>query len=195
MSVLRFFTTSRGVYTAIFLLCAAFMGYALYAEHGLGLQPCNLCILQRVAMIALGLVCLLAALHGPRGWGIRAYGLVALLVAAAGAGVAAKHVGIQNLSPEEKAMLTCEAPLAFLMDSRSTFDALKVVFTGGGNCGDIDWQFLGLSMPAWTLVWFVLFALALLWRGLLAPLALSRSTGLPLGSGRGASAYERFGAR
>ena len=169
MAALRFFTTSRGVFTAIFLLCAAFMGYALYAQHGLGLQPCNLCILQRVAMIALGLVALVAALHGPRGWGIRVYGVLALLVAAAGAGVAYKHWGIQNLSAEEKLALTCEAPLDFLMQYKSTWDALKTVFAGGGNCGDIDWLFLGLGMPAWTLIWFCIFGLAILIRGLLAP--------------------------
>lgn len=169
---MQFLTSSRGIFLAIFLLCAAFMGYALYAQHGLGLQPCNLCILQRYAMTGLGLVALVAALHGPRGWGIRVYGLLALLLAASGAGVAYKHWTIQNLSPEEKLALTCEAPLDFLLENKSIGDALKVVFSGGGNCGDIDWLFLGLGMPAWVCICFVGFALLILWRGVLAPRAL-----------------------
>jgi protein dithiol:quinone oxidoreductase len=168
---MRFLTSSRGVFLAIFLLCAGFMGYALYAQHGLGLEPCNLCILQRIAMVGLGLVALIAAIHGPRGWGIRVYGGLALLIAAAGAGVAYKHWRIQNLSPEEKQALTCEAPLGFLWEHKSAFDALKTVFAGGGNCGDVDWLFLGLGMPAWVLIWFTAFALAILWRGLMAPRA------------------------
>lgn len=166
---MAFWTSTRGIFLLIFLLCGAFMGYALYAQHGLGLHPCNLCILQRVAMIGLGLVCGVAALHGPRGWGARVYGVLALLVATAGAGVAYKHHRIQGLSPEEKLALTCEAPLDFLLDTRSTFDALKTVFAGGGNCGDVDWTLLGLGMPGWVLVWFGLFALLLLWRGVAAP--------------------------
>lgn len=166
---MRFLTSSRGVFLAIFVLCAAFMGYALYAQHVLGLQPCNLCILQRVAMIGLGLVALVAAIHGPRGWGIRVYGFLALLIAAAGAGVAYKHWGIQNLSPEEKLALTCEAPLDFLLKNKSIGDTLKTVFAGGGNCGDVDWLFLGLGMPAWVLIWFSVFVLLILWRGLVAP--------------------------
>lgn len=166
---MAFWTSTRGIFLLIFLLCCAFMGYALYSQHVDGLHPCNLCILQRYAMVGLGIVCLIAALHGPKSWGARIYGVLALTLAGAGAGVAWKHHAIQNLSPEEKLALTCEAPWDYLTENKSYGEALKVVFSGGGNCGDVDWTFLGLGMPGWVLVWFVIFALLLLWRGVLLP--------------------------
>ena len=70
------------------LACAGLMGYALYSEHVLGYEPCPLCIFQRVAVIALGMVFLAAAIHGPGPGGRRAYALLLLLAAAGGAGVA-----------------------------------------------------------------------------------------------------------
>jgi disulfide bond formation protein DsbB len=166
---MAFWTSTRGIFLLIFLLCCAFMGYALYSQHVLGLQPCNLCVLQRYAMVGLGAVCAIAALHGPRGWGARIYGVIALVVASAGAGVALKHHNIQNMSDEQKLMLTCEAPLDYLLENKTWGDALKVVFSGGGNCGDVDWTFLGLGMPGWVLVWFCIFALLLLWRAVIVP--------------------------
>lgn len=171
---MAFWTSTRGIFLLIFLLCCAFMGYALYAQHVLGLQPCNLCVLQRYAMVGLGIVSGIAALHGPRGWGARIYGVLALVAAATGAGVALKHHNIQNLSPEQKLGLTCEAPLDYLLENRTWGEALKVVFAGGGNCGDVDWTFLGLGMPGWVLVWFVIFAVLVLWRGVLLPRARPR---------------------
>ncbi|MFX9532743.1 disulfide bond formation protein B, partial [Acinetobacter baumannii] len=81
-----------------FLACAGLMGYALYAQHVQGFEPCPLCIFQRVAVIALGVVFLLGALHGPRGRGGRAaWGALALLAAGAGIAVAGRHVWLQNL--------------------------------------------------------------------------------------------------
>lgn len=129
------------------------MAYALYSQYVMGLEACPLCIFQRVAMIGVGIVMLAAALHGPAGKSARAYGLLGLAVAAVGAAIATRHVWLQNLPPD--AVPACGPGLDYILDVFPLVDAVRMVFTGSGECADINWSFLGLSMPAWVLVWFV----------------------------------------
>jgi len=144
---------ARLLNAAGFAACAAMMAYALYVQYGLMLMPCPLCVFQRLATIALGIVFLLAALHDPAGWGRRVYAVLIALVAACGAGVAGWHVRIQHLPPE--AVPACGPGFDYIIDSFPLADALRMIFTGSGECADIDWLFLGLSMPAWVLACFV----------------------------------------
>jgi protein dithiol:quinone oxidoreductase len=136
------------------LAVVGLMAYALYSQYVVGLAACPLCIFQRVAMIALGIVFLAAAVHAPVGRGARAYGILALIVAAVGTGIAGWHVYMQNLPPE--AVPACGPGLAYMMDAFPLFDWIKMVFTGSGECAEVNWSFLGLSMPAWVAIWFVL---------------------------------------
>jgi disulfide bond formation protein DsbB len=138
-----------------FLACVALMAYALYAQQVLGLAPCPLCIFQRVAVISVGVVFLIAALHNPSGLGARVYGALILLAAFCGMGISARHIWIQAQPPGTVA--ACGADLNFLMDIMPITEVVKKVLTGSGECGKVDWTFLGLSMP-----WWVLFSLAVL---------------------------------
>ena len=136
-----------------FAACAALIGFAIYSQFAWGLEPCPLCIFQRIAFAALGLVFLLAALHAPRGGtGRAAYGVVGFLAAAVGMAIAGRHVWIQLNPPELPA---CGPPLSFMRETMSTSGVIHKVLTGTGDCGTVDWTFLGLSMPAWSLLWFV----------------------------------------
>lgn len=132
------------------LACASLMAYALYAQHGLGLEPCPLCIFQRVAVIALGLLFLLAAVHPVRRGGRRVYSLLIGLVALAGIGVAGRHVWLTTLPPER--VPACGPGLDFMLESFPLKEVLTTVLSGSGECASVDWQFLGLSMPAWVLI-------------------------------------------
>jgi disulfide bond formation protein DsbB len=155
----------RTQFLAGFLACVGLVGYAIHVQFHDGLEPCPLCIYQRIAFAALGLVFLLGALHGPKGSGGRmGYGVLAALASIAGIGVAARHVWIQSLPAD--AAPSCGPPLSYLNETLGLVGALKKVLTGSGNCGDIDWTFLGLSMPAWSLVCFVLLAMWGLWASL-----------------------------
>jgi disulfide bond formation protein DsbB len=136
-----------------FLACVGLMAYALYSEHVLGLTPCPLCVFQRIAVIALGLVFLLATLHNPQGGARFAYAGLALLAAVGGIAVSGRHLWLQNL-PEDK-VPACGPDLGYMVDNFPFADMLKMVFTGSGECAEISWQFLGLSMPAWVLIWAV----------------------------------------
>lgn len=135
------------------VVCAGLMAYALYAQHQLLLEPCPLCILQRVGVIALGLLFFLAAVHDPSGAGRKAYAFLLGIAAAAGAGIAAWHVRVQHLPPDE--VPSCGPGLEYMLETFPLAETLKMVFAGSGECASVDWQFLGLSMPAWVLVAFL----------------------------------------
>jgi disulfide bond formation protein DsbB len=138
-------------------VCALLLGFALYLQFHDGLLPCPLCIFQRIAFATLGLVLLVAGLHAPRGrGGRRTWGVLALLPALAGIGLAWRHVWMQQLPPDQVPM--CGPSLDFLMEAMPVTSVIRTVLTGSGECANVDWSFLGLSMPAWSLAWFVLLA-------------------------------------
>ena len=135
-------------------VCAALVGFALFSQFQWGLLPCPLCIFQRIAFVALGLVLLVAGLHAPRGRAGRAgYGVLALVAAGNGAAIAGRHVWLTHLPPDQ--VPSCGPPLAFMMETNAVTDVVRKVLTGSGECAAVDWTFLGLSMPAWALAWFV----------------------------------------
>ena len=131
------------------IACALFIGYALYAQYGLGLDPCPLCTFQRIAFIALGVVFLVAAIHNPKSYGARVYAIVLVIVALLGIAIAAKHLWIQAQPPGSVG--ACGASLSYLLDIMSVFEVIKKVLTGSGECQHVD-LFLGLSWPWWTVI-------------------------------------------
>lgn len=137
--------------------CAALLAYALYSQYQMFLDPCPLCIFQRVAFMWIGIWALLGALFNPR----RAFRWVIsgamVLGAMVGAAISWRHVWLQGLPPDE--VPECGPGLGYMMDTLPFWDVLSTVLQGDGACAEVKWQFLGLSMPAWTLVWFVGLAL------------------------------------
>jgi disulfide bond formation protein DsbB len=133
-----------------FAASAALIGYALYVQYVQSLEPCPLCILQRVAVIVVGVLFLLAALHDPAERGARAYGVLIDLAAMAGILVAARHMWIIAQPPGSVA--ECGASLDYMMDVLPLHEVLGKVLTGSGECAKIDWHFLGLNMPTWVLI-------------------------------------------
>ena len=141
-----------------FLVCVALMAYALYAQDGLGLEPCPLCIFQRIGMTLTGGAFLAAALHHPRGRGRIVYGVLIVLFSLLTVAVAARHLYIQSLPPGT--LPSCGAPLAMLLKFMPVMEVIRRVLSGSGECGEINWTFLGLAMPAWVLMWAVLLGAA-----------------------------------
>lgn len=138
------------------LICAGAMGFALYLQHAQGLEPCSMCIFQRVAMIAAGLFFLAGAIFGPAGAWRWIWTGLAGGSALAGLGIAARHVWLQSL-PEDQ-VPACGPTLDYMMDMNPLWDVVQSVLRGDGNCAVIDWSVLGLSLPAWTAVGFFLLA-------------------------------------
>ncbi|WP_027070146.1 disulfide bond formation protein B [Novilysobacter defluvii] len=154
--------TFRTSFLLGFLACAGLIGFALFSQFQWGLEPCPLCIFQRVAFAALGVVFLLGALHAPRGRAGRiAWGVLALAAALTGIAVAGNHVRLQMLPADQ--VPACGPGLDYMMEMLPVTGVIQKVMTGSGECADVDWSFLGLSMPAWSLAWFLLLAAWAAW--------------------------------
>jgi disulfide bond formation protein DsbB len=126
------------------------LAYALYAQYGLGLEPCPLCIFQRVTIFALGVFFLAAALQHPRGGGRFVYAALVGVAALATAALATRHLYIQSQPPGS--IPSCGAPLEVMLRYSPFTDVVRKVLTGGGECSQVNWSFAGLAMPAWVLV-------------------------------------------
>lgn len=133
-----------------FLACAGMMSFALYAQYVLLLDPCPLCVFQRIATILLGAVFLIAALHNPGRVGARVYAVLTALAAGGGVAVAGWHVHLQNLPPDK--VPSCGPGFEYIMENFPLFDALGLIFQGSGECADVVWSLLGLSMPTWVII-------------------------------------------
>jgi len=147
----------RPLFLAGFFICVALMAAALTFQHVLKLDPCPLCILQRVFVIALGVILLVAAFHNPRRVGRRVYGVLIVVFGMLGIIVAGRHVWLQNLPADQ--VPECGPGLEYLLDAFPLTEALSLVFRGSGECADVQWVFLGLTIPGWTLVAFTGFTI------------------------------------
>lgn len=147
----------------LFLASVIGMSFALYLEHVQGLEPCPLCVFQRVGLIGLGLISLIALLHNPVSNGIkRVYALLASFSILWSAGVAARHVWLQSLPPDK--VPSCGPGLDYWIDTLPLKSVFEQVLTGSGECAKVDWTFLGQSLPVWSFVFFALLALFSLWQ-------------------------------
>jgi disulfide bond formation protein DsbB len=124
-------------------------------QHVVGLEPCPLCIFQRMAFFAVGAFAVLAAALSPGSVG-RGIGVLVLASGLTGFGLAARHVWLQ-MNPES---LSCGPGLSIMLENFPLTEVLPKVFAGSGDCAEAGWVFLGLSIAGWSLVWFTLLTLA-----------------------------------
>lgn len=137
--------------------CAALIAIAVfYFQNHLGLEPCYLCITQRVFVIAVGVIFLVSALHNPLPKGQKIYAALVAATATIGGYFSIKQLWLQNL-PEDK-VPACGPPVDYLFDAFSASEAISMLLRGDGNCAEVQWQLLGLSMPGWVLLSFIGFA-------------------------------------
>ncbi len=144
--------TARQLNLLQLLLCVAAMGAVYYLDGVLGLQPCPLCMTQRLFLLLIGLVCVAALLHRPGAAGRRGYALLAILFSAAGGAVAGRHVWLQYLPADQ--VPACGPSLGYMLDTLPFSETLKLVMLGDGNCAQVTWQLFGLSIPELSLLLF-----------------------------------------
>jgi disulfide bond formation protein DsbB len=137
-----------------FVVCVVLLAYALYVQFNLHIQPCPLCILQRIAFMVMGVVFLIGALHAPHARGRWGYVLLVVVAALAGAVVAARQLWLQLQPPNPFG--SCGAPLNYMIDNLPLTAVIRKIFIGSGDCAVVDWRFLGMPMPFWTLLCYVL---------------------------------------
>ena len=148
-------TAPRRVFALIALVCAAMLAFGLYLQHGVGLEPCPMCIVQRYALVFVAVLSGLAAATGLKGLQIGA-GFLLLLSAGFGAFVAARQSWLQWYPPE---IASCGRDFYGMIETFPLQRAIPMIFKGSGDCTKIDWTFLGLSIANWSFLSFVAIAL------------------------------------
>ncbi len=145
---------SRWLYLAGALVIGGLFGGALYLQYVLHQEPCPLCMIQRFVFVAMAAVFVLGFLHNPRRIGARVYGALLALFALFGVAVAGRHIWIQHLPKDE--VPACGPGLDYMLENFPMAEVLKELMHGSGECAAKGWAFLGLGIPEWSLVWYVL---------------------------------------
>ncbi len=144
--------SSRLFFSSLFIICASLLGFGLYLEHVVGLEPCPLCVFQRVAYIVVGLFALIGAIHNPQKLFERIYTGLIIITSLCGAGIAGRQIWLQHL-PEDK-VPECGPGLEYMLDAFPLADALRMILSGSGECAEVQWTFLGFSIAEWSIVCF-----------------------------------------
>ena len=153
----------------IALSCAGMLSYALYVQYVDFLDPCPLCVLQRMVYMWLGAVALVAFIHNPKSIGKWVYGGLVVAGGVVGASIAGRHLWLQSLPPDQ--VPDCGMGLNYMLETMPFSEVLSEVFYGSGECAEVYWTFLGLSMPGWSFVWYMAFTV-----GTIAILAMANKT-------------------
>jgi len=146
----------RGWFILGAVCCFIMSGVAAYFQLVEELEPCPLCISQRIALLLVGIIFLMAVLHNPSHKGVVIYSFLGSIVALCGAGISARHVWLQNLPPE--LIPECGPGIGYVFDNFPLSETLKLMLNGTGDCAEVLWTFMDISIPGWTLLAFVFLA-------------------------------------
>lgn len=158
MLLTYFETAPRRVLALVSLACVAMLAFGLYLQHGVGLEPCPMCIVQRYALVLVAVVSGITALATSRSLRMAGSALT-LLLAGFGAFVAARQSWLQWYPPEEA---SCGRDFYGMIETFPLQRVIPMIFRGSGDCTKIDWTFLGLSIANWSFLCFVAIALVML---------------------------------
>lgn len=132
-----------------------------YMQRHLGLEACPLCLIDRAIVAVIGLCFLLAFIFNPARLGQRIFSVIALLFSGLGIAVCWRHLWLQSLPPDQ--LPECTPGLEYMLETFPIGETLHTIFTSAGECAEVQWTFLGLSIPAQTMILFIAFsALSLL---------------------------------
>lgn len=149
---------SRKISFFAFLTCVGLLGVAMYLQYSLGLQPCPLCVVQRFCIAFLALIFMIGSLYIPRSKMTRwILSLLTVIFASLGIITALRHIWIEHQPPGS--IPSCTASLDYMLQYFPLSQTLMQLFKGGGDCAQVTWQFLSLSIPGWTLIFFAIFLL------------------------------------
>ena len=144
---------SRKFFIVIFTICIGLLIFGLYLEHVHGLEACPLCIFQRIAYTVIIFIALIGAIHNPRNLLQIIYKLLIVISSITGAAIAGRQIWLQHLPPE--LVPECGPGLDYMFNVFPFREALKMIFTGSGECAEVKWRFIGLSIAEWSLIMFI----------------------------------------
>jgi disulfide bond formation protein DsbB len=149
---------SGRMFTLIFLVCVGLIGFALYLQHVKGLDPCPWCVVQRLGFMLVGLLALVGALHRPGLLGTTLYSVLGLVASLAGVASGSYHVWLQ--SDPVRAAKCVGSPVERILDQLELGRMVPPLLQYDGPCTLKPWSLLGLSIPEWSLAWFVILSVA-----------------------------------
>ena len=144
---------SRKFFIVIFTICIGLLIFGLYLEHVHGLEACPLCIFQRIAYTVIIFIALIGAIHNPRNLLQNIYKLLMVISSITGAAIAGRQIWLQHLPPE--LVPECGPGLDYMFNVFPFGEALKMIFAGSGECAEVKWRFIGLSIAEWSLIMFI----------------------------------------
>ena len=145
--------TARTWFFLGFLSCFFMLAVGAYFQIVEEMEPCPLCISQRIAILITGVTFLIAALHNPATKGIQRYAILGAVFALTGSAISARHVWLQNLPTEE--VPECSPGLSYIFENFPLSETFKLMLSGTGECADVLWTLFGISIPGWTFVAFI----------------------------------------
>lgn len=154
--------TPRLFFSALATICLGLLAYGYYLQFFQNLEPCPMCILQRLCFIAVALTAIIGALHGPKGGGMFGYLAAIGVFSVIGAGIAARQSWLQHLPPE--LVPECGPGLEFMLEMYPLLETLERALKGTGDCAEVSWRFLGLSIAEWSFACFTVILLAAAWQ-------------------------------
>ncbi|MCY1275955.1 Disulfide bond formation protein B [compost metagenome] len=143
----------RSLFFLAFLASVVLMGSGFYLQYVVGLEPCPLCIVQRIFFVICGALSLLAALHNPAQRGRRVYSVLILLSGLGGIFTAGRQVWLQTLPHDQ--LPSCLPPLDYMLETMPFAETLRQIFHGSADCAEVNWTLFGLSIPEWSLLAFI----------------------------------------
>ena len=149
--LVKLLNSPRRVWGFILLVCVGLLSFGMYLQHGLGLVPCPMCIVQRYVMVLMALLALLGACLPGRTTSL-VTGSCLVLLGGSGAYVAARQIWLQWYPPE---VVSCGRDFYGMIETFPLQRAIPMIFKGGGDCSQVDWTFLGGSIANWSFVAFV----------------------------------------
>lgn len=142
------------------LVCIGLLAYAFYMEYELLLEPCPLCWLQRFVFMGFAIVFLVCAIQNPRAWGRYVYVFVFGLLTLLGLGLAGRHLWLQSLPVE--AQPACGPGVSYMLDIKPLTEVIEWAARGSGDCAQVQWTFLGISIPGWTFIAFAVLGITVI---------------------------------
>ena len=136
-----------------FVSCISMLGTGAYLQFVEHLEPCPLCISQRIGLLAVGVLMLIAALHNPGIAGIKRYAIAGAILASIGGSISIRHIWIQHLPPDQ--VPECGPGLDYVFENFPLAETIKLMLSGTGDCAIVDWTLLGFSIPELTLLAFL----------------------------------------
>jgi disulfide bond formation protein DsbB len=154
--------TAKNTNLLIFFGCASAMAVAYYMQYKMGLEPCPLCMTQRIFIIATGMIALAAFIHATIGQHHKSYSAFSLLASITGGGFSMRQLYLQSLPPEQAP--ACGPGLGYMLENFPFMRALEIMLKGDGNCATVVWTFMGISIPGWTLAAFSVLTTICIWQ-------------------------------